>query len=408
MTRTIRYIGAMCAVLFLAVASAPAQDFAALARLDPDRSSLKDARRGAVELTLALSRPVPWRVRLLDKPRRAVLDFRTVEFGRLDPDALGAADGVGDLRAGAFQGGWSRLVLDLDGPMGVERAEMQTEGVEGQGALLRLRLVPVTEAAFALAAAAPAPVTPEAQILPPPPRRGQRPGALTVMLDPGHGGVDPGAVRDGYHEADITLAFARTLRDDLRRRGFQVGMTRDADTFVSLEGRIAVARRAGADVFLSIHADAIAEGIARGAQVWTLSDEASSRAAALLAERHNRSDLLAGLDLSGQDDSVAQVLMEIARTETEPRTDALADALVAGLAEGGIRMHTRPRERAALAVLKAPDIPSALVEIGFMSSPGELEKLLSEEWRLAAAAALADGLVAWRQSDAARAVLIRR
>jgi N-acetylmuramoyl-L-alanine amidase len=226
---------------------------------------------------------------------------------------------------------------------------------------------------------------------------------LTIMLDPGHGGVDPGAVRGDVHEADIALAFARELREALRRDGrFDVEMTRDADLFVSLEARIVAARAAGADVFLSIHADAVPEGLARGAQVWTLAEEATSRAGALLAERHDRTGLIGGLDLSGQDDAVAGVLMDLARAETTPRTDALADALIHALRAAEIRLHPRPRERAAFSVLKAPDIPSVLVEIGFMSSPGELELLQSPEWRRRAAAALADGLIAWAEADALR------
>jgi N-acetylmuramoyl-L-alanine amidase len=179
-------------------------------------------------------------------------------------------------------------------------------------------------------------------------------------------------------------------------------MTRDADTFVSLEGRIAAARRAGAEVFVSIHADAVAEGIARGAQVYTLSEDASSRAAALLAARHDRAELLAGVDLSAHDDAVARVLMDLARRETEPRTEALADTLVAAFRRDAIRLHGRPRESAAFAVLKAPDIPSVLVELGFMSTPGELDKLLSAAWRARAAEALAAGLAEWAAADAAR------
>jgi N-acetylmuramoyl-L-alanine amidase len=358
---------------------------------------------------------VPWRVRALADPPRLAVDFRTVEFGPLAPADLGAPPAVTGLRAGAFQGGWSRLVLDLARPYAVAEAGMATD-LPGGGAEVRIRLAPATaeEVATRAAALGPAlgasgPPAPEPHLLAPPARRGPGDDRLTIVLDPGHGGVDPGAVREGHHEADITLAFARILRDVLRRDGrFRVALTRERDTFVSLEGRIAAARRAGADVFVSIHADAVAEGIARGAQVYTLSEEASSRAGALLAERHNRSDLLAGLDLTAQDDAIAGVLMDLARIETEPRTEALADALVAGLRAGGVQLHARPRESAAFAVLKAPDIPSVLVEIGFMSTPGELEKLLSPEWRELAAQALALGLFDWAEADAARRALSRR
>jgi N-acetylmuramoyl-L-alanine amidase len=277
---------------------------------------------------------------------------------------------------------------------------------DGQGAVITLDLRPVSAEAFAAAAGPPPGVAPVERDATPAPPAPERDGRLRVMLDPGHGGHDPGAVHGGAREADITLATARALRDALRRDGrFDVAMTREADVFVTLEGRIAAARAHGADLFLSIHADAVPEGVARGAQLWTLSEEASSRAGELLAQRHNRADLLGGADLTGQDDAVAAVLMDIARTETAPRSDALADALVEGLRAAGIRLHRRPRESAGFAVLRAPDIPSVLVEIGFMSSPGELDLLTSPEWRARVAEGLARGIAAWVDRDAARAAL---
>jgi N-acetylmuramoyl-L-alanine amidase len=355
---------------------------------------------GGLAVALALPRPVPWRVRALAAPPRLVIDLRDGGAGAIDAAAVPAA--VPGLRAGPLEGGWTRLVLDLAEPHAVAQAGM-TADAGGGPARIDIALAPAraealaTEVPWGGKAAAPVPVAPAAPEAVP---GDDRP---VVVLDPGHGGIDPGAVRDGHHEADITLTFARELRDLLRRDGrFRVAMTRDADTFVSLEGRIAAARRAGAEVFVSIHADAVAEGIARGAQVYTLSEEASSRAAALLAARHDRAELLAGVDLSAHDDAVARVLMDLARRETEPRTEALADTLVAAFRRDAIRLHGRPRESAAFAVLKAPDIPSVLVELGFMSTPGELDKLLSAAWRARAAEALAAGLAEWAAADAAR------
>jgi len=376
----LRLLAALALTLLAGLVGARLVGAQEAARLDPARSGLVGAAapgEGGV-LTLTLDRPVPWRV----EPDRAGRPL-AVAFAGLAPPPPGAVPG---LRAEPGPPGWTRLVLApaAAGPRGLtlRSAGMETDLPDG-AARVTLLLDPAPDAAAPLPA---------------------RPGddRITVMLDPGHGGVDPGAVRDGVREADIALAFARALREALRREGrFRVEMTRDADVFVSLEGRVAAARDAGADVFVSLHADALAEGVARGAQVWTLADTASSQAGARLAERHDRTGLVDGLDLAGQDDAVAGVLMDLARAETAPRTDALADALVAGLGAGGIALHPKPRARAAFSVLKAPDMPSVLVEIGFMSSPGELERLRDPAWRARAAAALAAGLADWAAADAA-------
>uniref|UniRef100_UPI0018E46071 N-acetylmuramoyl-L-alanine amidase family protein n=1 Tax=Roseovarius salinarum TaxID=1981892 RepID=UPI0018E46071 len=238
-------------------------------------------------------------------------------------------------------------------------------------------------------------------------QRGNRP--LRVVLDAGHGGIDPGAERDGTTEKALMLTFARELREELLRAGgFEVIMTRDADRFVSLERRVAAAHRARADVFLSLHADALREGVAHGATVYTLSDSASDKASAKLAERHNRADMLAGIDLSGQDDVVADVLMDLARAETAPRADRLSRALVLGVKEGGLPLNSRPRRAAGFSVLKSPDIPSVLFEVGFMSSPRDLKNLRDPDWRARMAVALREALQAWRIADAAAAELVRQ
>ncbi len=203
--------------------------------------------------------------------------------------------------------------------------------------------------------------------------------------------------------------FARELRDGLRRAGgFEVVLTRDDDVFVPLEARQSIARTAGADVFISLHADALAEGRASGATIYTLSETASDIASEKLAERHDRADLLAGVDLSDQDDVVAGVLMDLARTETAPRSDRLADALVAGLDQSIGNLHKRPRLEASFSVLKAADIPAVLIELGFMSSERDLDNLRDADWRARAAAGVRDALRAWVVADAAEASLLRQ
>jgi len=398
-----RLLSAMMVVVLAGVGAGPAaaQEFTALARVLPGATSIT-ASEGAVTLDLGLSQPVPWRLRLLDGPPRLVLDFREVDFAAL-PGVL--APGVVAVRSGLLEPGWSRLVVEIDGPRVVAGAAMQTGRSDGS-AVVTVRLVPASARAFAEAAARPDPAGWRSPA-PAPVRRGD--GPLTVVLDPGHGGIDPGAEHGGLREADLMLAFARELREALLRAGgFTVVMTRDADVFVSLDARVRIARAAGADVFLSLHADALPDGQARGATVYTLAEEASDAASAALAARHDRADLLAGVDLSGQDDLIAQVLMSIARTETAPRSERLAGRLVAEIRGAAGRMHRRPHQWANFTVLRAPDIPSVLIELGFLSNPDDRARLADPEWRARFAEAIVAAVQGWALEDAAEAPLRRR
>lgn len=384
-----------------------AQGLTALARVDAGASAVRDVPGGA-ELVLGLSQPVPYRVFTLDAPRRLVLDFSEVAWDGLVAGRFDRAEAVLGVAVGAFRPGWSRMVLELGRPLAVRGAEMQT----GAGAVVRVTLQEVTPEAFAAGSgvpesalfALPEPVAelPQARTRP----TGDRP--VVVALDPGHGGIDPGAERGGAVEADLMLRFARELREVLIRAGFEVVLTREADIFVPLEMRLSLARAGGADLFISLHADSLSEGRASGATVYTLAETASDIASEKLAERHDRADLLAGIDLTDQDDVVAGVLMDMARLETAPRADRLADALVAGLQSNVGRMHKRPRLEASFSVLKAADIPSVLLELGFLSSDHDLENLLSPDWRARAALGVRDAIRVWAAEDAAEAALLRQ
>jgi len=402
---------ALIFLLTLATAlPASAQGFGAMARVLGAESALEDRGQGA-EMTLALTQAVPFRVFTLADPYRVVIDFRQVAWSGLPP-GFDAADAVTSVETGAaFQPGWSRMVLTLDAPLMPAVAAMETDPTTGEARVI-LRLDPTTEDGFA-AQAGPPPGA-EAGLLvtagqPDPGTLSRTDGRLVVVLDPGHGGVDPGAVRGDLHEANIVLTFARELREALRRTGrVEVVMTRDADIFVPLPTRITLARAAGADLFISIHADAVAEGWAQGATVYTLSEMASDAASAALAEQHDRADLLEGVDLSGADDVVADILMDLARVETAPRAAALADGLVAQISASGLELHSSPRGEAGFTVLKAADIPSVLLEIGFMSAEGDLDNLMNPDWRAEMQAALVTAILDWAEADAARAALLRQ
>ncbi|SHJ91770.1 N-acetylmuramoyl-L-alanine amidase [Shimia gijangensis] len=404
-----RFFSTLMAI-FLAGA-ALAQDFSGLARIDADKSHLSDARRGGVSLELALSQGVPWRIFQLDDPRRLVLDFREIDWGGFDAALLGDAKGVADLRFGQFRPGWSRMVLDLQDPLVVEKAGMQVSDVDGSGVLtVELRLAEPA----AYAARSGAPFDPRWD-LPEPALQASdgkvRPdwAPIVVVLDPGHGGIDPGAEREGAQEKELMLRFAREIRDTLRRTGgFEVILTRDEDVFVSLERRVSIAHAAGADVFISLHADSLQQGHATGATVYTLSEDASDAASAILAERHDRSDILAGIDLTGADDRVADVLLDLARMETQPRTNLLAKTLVTSMKEASGTLNKKPLRQAGFSVLTAADIPSVLIEVGFLSSKADLERLQDPNWRAVMAGGIRDGLLRWRDEDKLLRELVRQ
>lgn len=399
--------------LVAAIAVAPplcADDLTALARLDPAASRIGNDGDG-IAIDLALDQAVPYRAFLMAGPPRLVMDFSEVDFGALRPKVIEEAAGVTDLGWGPIRPGWSRLVALLDRPYRIGSAEERV--AEGGSALIGVRLVPTTEAEFArLAAEAVAPEArwslPDAATVDSPKRRqtGDRP--LSIVLDPGHGGIDPGAEAGGKVEAQVILTFARELAEVLRRAGMTVILTREEDVFVPLETRISIARASGADMFLSLHADALAEGEATGATVYTLADAASDAASARLAERHDRADLLAGIDLTGQDDVLASVMMEMARAETQPRADRLAQALVTEIRARGGKMHRHPIQGAAFSVLKSPDIPSLLLEVGFLSSARDRARLADPEWRTMMQEAISAALAQWAVADAAEAKLIRQ
>ncbi|MEL6464428.1 MAG: N-acetylmuramoyl-L-alanine amidase [Pseudomonadota bacterium] len=394
-------------VIWGCAVAAAAQDLSGLARVDVTESAITDDWRGRTNLSLALSQGVPYRVFSLADPARLVVDFREVDFAGVAPDDLLPEPGrVTSLRFGTFQPGWSRLVLDLDEPMLPRTVSMPVDIASGQ-ATLTITLAPATAEGFASRAGAPANANWGVQAAAPPPRVAD--DSFVVVIDPGHGGIDPGAVRDTTTEKELMLDIGLSLRDALRRAGgVEVVLTRDTDRFVSLTGRVALAHQVGADAFISLHADALSQGQARGATVYTLSDEASDAASAQLAAQHDRADILAGVDLSGTDDEVASVLMDLARTETMPRTHTLAAAIIDTLTEAGGPMNRRPKREAAFSVLKSADIPSILVEVGFLSDPRDLANLRDPVWRAVMVEALAAGILQWRDTDLATQPLVRQ
>lgn len=388
----------------------PAQEFSGLARVDATQSSARDQGQGA-EVTLNLSQGVPYRLFTLAEPPRLVLDFQEVDWTGLRSHDFLRGEQITKAQFGTYIPGWSRMVLELAAPMKVEAAALNVDPVTA-AAQLKVTLEEVSADRFEQTIGAPQDARWD---LPPPEPLRSRPersetAPLLVVLDPGHGGIDPGAeAAGGLREKDLMLQFALQLGEVLVRSGqFEVQVTRDGDYFVSLERRTALAHQAGADLFISLHADSLSQGQAHGATVYTLSKEASDVASARLAERHNRNDLLSGTDLSDTDDLVAGVMLDLARQETQPRSKALAVAIVKALQTHAGPVNRKPLRSAGFSVLKSADIPSVLIEVGFMSSERDLANLIDPEWRQRTISALLKGLIDWRIQDEAQQSLVRQ
>lgn len=322
----------------------------------------------------------------LGEPYRVVIDLPDIDF-RL-PSGIGSTGRglVSDWRYGQFAAGRSRIVLDVTGPVKIDKAFV-LPAVENQPARMVLDLLKTTTAGFEedlrksqLARdTANEPVQKADQL--PPPDRSKREKPL-IVIDAGHGGVDSGTISaSGILEKDIVLAFAKKLQERLEQTGkVAVLLTRTDDTFLPLGARVQFGRDHAADLFLSIHADSEHEGSVRGATVYTLSDKASDREAAELAAKENASDLIAGLDLQKEADGVTDILVDLTRRETRNFSASFANGLVGDLASA-TRMIKNPRRSAGFQVLRAHDVPSVLVEIGYLSNDQDEKLLTSDEWR---------------------------
>ncbi len=410
MTRLIRplliLLGLTLAMALLSAARAEPR--AALARPDLAQSRLTLDEAG-LSLRLMVSQPVPFRSFFLDNPPRLVVDFNQVDFAGLPPATLTGAAQLPGLRWGVIRPGWSRLVAELDRPYRLSAATERTLP-DGQ-AVIDLRLEAVLADQFAPEPGAVQSALfdlPQPQPLPVPRKRQSGISALRVVLDPGHGGIDGGATAEGINEATLMLSFARDLSEQLIREGIDVTLTRDSDIFLPLERRMTIARDTGADLFISLHADALAEGEASGATVYLFDPTNSDRAAAQLAAHHDRADLLAGVDLGGADDEVATVLMDLARRETAPRARRFSSHLTAQFTQSDIPMHKRPVQGAYFAVLKSPDIPSILLELGFLSSAEDRARLADPAFRARMAQAIRRAIRDWAMEDAVEAAKLRQ
>lgn len=335
-------------------------------------------------LIVDLDKAVPFRAFTLANPYRVILDLSDVTF-QFKADVAERHRGlVSAYRYGLFAPGKARVVLEVTGPVAVDKAFV-LDALEDQPARLVVDLVRTDADSFAKATATAA----EQRLAlgprpaPPPPAASDDPRPV-IVLDPGHGGIDSGTTGySAYAEKNIVLDTALALKGKLEATGtYRVVMTRSTDVFVPLADRVRIARDHRAALFISLHADALArgEGQARGASVYTLSDTASDADAAHLAEKENKADLIAGVDLSDETDEVAGILVDLAQRETRNFSALFARSLVGAL-KTSVYTHREPLKSAGFRVLRAYDVPSVLVELGYMSSPADLKLLTSEAWR---------------------------
>jgi len=368
------------------VAALAARAGPAAANLVAEMRVIGDAER--TRFVMDLDRSPEFRVLRLANPYRLVIDLPDVEFD--GPAKPGEGRGlISDYRYGLIAPGKARVVLDLSGPVDIVNSFV-LDPVDPEPARLVVDVVPTTADAFAEAAALDRPAHDRATGEAGPFVSAPGSGKPVVVIDPGHGGIDSGAVgKDGLLEKEVTLTFALELARQLKLGArLEPVLTREGDDFLSLSDRVELASRHRAALFVSVHADSVREDYVRGATVYTLSDDASDALAAALAARENRSDILAGLALEDQPDEVADILFDLARRETKNLAVRFAKSLVEEM-KGEIPLNANPWRRASFKVLKAADVPSVLLELGYLSNPDDEKLFTGPTWPADAAETVA-------------------
>lgn len=321
---------------------------------------------------------------LLRGPHRLVIDLPETNFA-IKPADLKARGLISGVRYGNIDEGKTRLILTSKGPFEVEKLDVVKNETE-PGYRLMADIVAASERQFEAALSLQVETTGSTHAAPkgdrlgtPLPREGKR---FTVVIDPGHGGIDGGAEGlNGTVEKSVTLAFALELKAKLAETGkYDVFMTREKDEFLRLDERVRIARQHEADLLISIHADTIRLKDIRGATVYTVSDKASDAEAEATADRENLSDQLAGIELEEENHEVSDILVDLIRRETHNFSIRFARSLIGELSDS-IEMINNPHRFAGFRVLRAPDVPSVLVELGYLSNPKDEQQLRDASWR---------------------------
>ena len=380
----------------------------------------KNLRLGAIDehtrVVVEFTGEVDYKLFTLSRPYRAVIDLPETKWDI--PDAIQDKGLVSGVRFGSFKPGQGRIVVDLRGPVNVHKHFILPPSVAIENYRLVIDFEPATIATFrqlkpsvsetqtasiavpnvqSLPTVAPSPKpslepqysAPSGEFTPKPrPRKTRK----IVVIDPGHGGVDPGAMGARSREKDIVLAFSKELVRQLKAtRRYDVYLTRSTDVYIPLRQRVQIARNRKADLFISIHADAIKKKNIRGLSVYTLSEKASDREAAALARKENQSDIIAGVDFGDQLPEVANILIDLAQRDTKNASVRFAESLISS-ARGKTMLLDRTHRFAGFRVLKAPDVPSVLVELGFITNRTDEKQLTSNKWRGRVATGMVDAI----------------
>lgn len=369
-----------------------------------------------IRMVIELSEVADFRAFVLDNPYRLVVDLPGFNWqtGMIErPDSAA----IQDVRQGRLQPGISRIVFDLSKAMAIQSAFVLPGGATGKNRLV-IDYSPVGFQDFKSARnkifgtldpdrMKPETVTQQDQNGVFPPRPPIKPSTSydktpqykpLVVIDPGHGGIDPGTIgKNHLYEKDIVLKIGHELKKELLATGrYRVIMTREDDTFIKLKDRVTFARNHKADLFISLHADSTPDKNTRGTSVYTLSKKASDQQTAKLAEKENSADLVGGIDLSTEDEQVAYILGDFLMTDTMNQSKFFANTLVSNMkATRGVSLLRNPHRYAGFAVLKAPDIPSILIETGFMSNANEANLLNQSRHRRQIASAIVEGVNAY-------------
>ena len=385
--------------LFLFLAT-PLVSEVSFARLIKENSFAKDRFFGGIEINLQLSQGVPYKIWMDRDPLSLIIDFNVLNFNGIDLEKINQSKNIKSIEIKELDTEWSRLSFHLADYWAIENTEMSISP-QDNSASLSIFLKSISEGIFSLTDK---------------PNKDFSSNKISaienndfvVVLDPGHGGRDPGAEAGGYRESSLMLELAEGVKESLiRNTDFKVVLTRTEDKFLSLEDRITIASQSDANLFISLHADAVIEGEASGTTVYLLSDKATDKMSAQLASRHDRSEILRGVDLSGLDSQVASVLLDMARQETKPRSEAVASFILKVFKEKITELSSQPLRYAAFSVLKSPDIPSILIEAGFMSTSSDLQNLTAKKWRREFADSLTEAISRWYVRDKENKVLLK-
>ena len=355
----------------------------------------------AYDFRLKLDEMVQFKVYSLNDPNRIVVELDTSTINSLDDLEIMSSPLMGEVNFLKAIEGWSAISIKLETPMKVQNLAMKPLKLDGSKVELSFELFPINQKEFdGIVKLFGNDIHDERLVNIKKDFDYNKNNKLIVVIDPGHGGVDPGAQVKTIREADLMLSLAKVVAEEIERLdNTTVILTRTIDEFTSLDERLMLAVRVGADLFISLHADTVKKGKASGSTVYTLSQEASDQASARLASRHGGDELISGLDLTGTETAITSALMGLLRSENTVRSYAFSEAILKNLENFSIKLNPTPLRKANFSVLKLPSVPSILIETGFMSTSSDLKNLQDRDWAEKFALAISSGILEWVAED---------